>query len=669
MTQNRPRRVLVCGHRAFAAQGIVAALEAAGHEVVCFSRGKVRIEGNVVTGPVAGIAENPHLARPFDTVINYILLKDRGIEDNLAYLGALLRFCQERGVQHLMHLSSVSVYRGGTRTVDERSRVETDPSRKGSYGALKVATDRFLRRRARGAPKITLLRPGFILGGGLTSPIVGMAFRVPWNRLLLLGDARNTVPLTHRDLVHRALVRLVADPPRQPCEALLLVDPASPTRREYLEVCCRRLGCGVRVTTVPVVLWLIAGALGEGIARTLRMRLRVYRLIASACRRQRFDPALTQRRLRMDLSLDWPAALADSLPGQRPNVALPYRRVRWGRLAARRVVYIGFGRVVKQRHLPALKRLEYRGTIEAYDLRGYQDPTGHTVRALDEHIVEGDGLVVVASPGPAHVRAIGGLLRATGPVLVEKPLCCTREDLARWVEFARGREAATLVCHNYRFKRNVRRMMAHLARYNPGRLLHVHVAFQSPPVANERAAWLRDERRARTLLLDYGIHFLDVACMFSSGVWRAANVSHRLDHAGRTSLIAGDLAGDAYRVSFLLRQGFIPRRARVFFTFQNYGVSLGFFPETFVAHMTDDNPSLHLMEACPSARATAGKIADRLLGRDSDRSHQAVYLAADGRDPVLARALSVGSLQGFYEGLFDVAEAVYGRCDGEGGPP
>ena len=283
-------------------------------------------------------------------------------------------------------------------------------------------------------------------------------------------------------------------------------------------------------------------------------------------------------------------------------------------------------------------------------------------------------LFVVASPGPVHADAIAPLAAADGPVLVEKPLCYDAADLDRWIAFAAGRPAGVYACHNYRFKGNVQRMLRHLAAYNPGPLDHVTLEFQSPSVANSSSAWMRDERQSRTLLMDFAIHFLDLACLFATGSgggggtngspWTIVDVRHALDGAGRTGSITGRLAGP-YTVDFHMRQGFAPRRARLRYQFQNYVASLAFFPDTFVPHHADDNPWLHKAESRDSRRQTVRKVADKLTGRDSDPSHAALLAAAlsAGTSPEAARAvepLAVSSLAGFYRTLFDVADRVYG---------
>jgi len=659
--ESQSKRVLVCGHRSFAARGLAEALRAEGHEVVCFSRGEVARDGAVVTGPVFEMADNPHLAGPFDAVVNYVLLKNDPIEPNLRYIDALVRFCAEAQVKHLVHVSSMSVYRASVRRVTEDAQVEPRPERKGSYGSLKTATELHLASHVSGSTKLSLVRPGFILGQGLVDPIVGTGIRLPWNRLLALGNARSQFPLISRDMVNASIVRVVSQPPAGAVERLILVDPGSPTKGEYLRACCTGLGCGEGVWRLPVWLWLLVAGAGAVVLHVVGLgRLSRFKAIAAVCRRQRFDPAATVQRLGLSLSFDWRVGLAEAVDGQQMNVSLPYQPFALGRTAGQRVNFVGYGRIVKQKHLPALERLGFCGDVAAYDLRAGTDEDGRPIHAIDGARLPDADLHVVASPGPVHTEAIPLLETADGPVLVEKPLCYQEDELRAWQQFAQRRGGNVLVCHNYRFKANVARMMDHLARCNPGKLCHVFVHFQSPPVRNDWAAWRTRERRARTLLMDYSLHFLDVACMFTQQAWRIVDVSHEINVAGETALIRGEIASDAYRVSFLLRQGFMPRVARLRFCFQNYAASLGFFPDTFVAHMGHDSPVLHFQEGVASARATLTKVVEKVTGRDRDASHALVYDAAMGGHPAAAGCLRVDAVAAFYRLAFRLGEAVYG---------
>jgi predicted dehydrogenase len=202
-------------------------------------------------------------------------------------------------------------------------------------------------------------------------------------------------------------------------------------------------------------------------------------------------------------------------------------------------------------------------------------------------------------------------------------------------------------------------MVECLGRHNPGPLLHAHLEFESLPVAEDPAAWRRQEREARTLLMDYSIHFLDLACLFDEGEWRVDAVRHELDPDGRTALVDGRLVSERYAVTFLLRQGFGRRTASLLFTFQNYSVRLGFFPDTFALRMADDNPMLHLQEAAASLRAIAAKAWDRLLGKESDLSHALVFAAALGGAEDLTTVLGVGRLAPFYRVMLHLADLIY----------
>ena len=652
--------VLLCGHRSFAAQGLAERLRQAGHEVVCFSRGIQGEEEGVVTGSPQRVHANPHLSGRYDTVINYILLKDESVQSNIEYIESLLRLCRERSVSHLIHISSISVYKMSIGLVHEQAEVETNPGKKGPYGELKVATEQEIVKDLPLGTKLTLVRPGFILGSGLFNPIVGTGVRLPWNRLLALGNSRSQMPLITRDLVNEAIARIVAQPPADDCEVLLLVVNNPPTKKEYLDACCRILGCGTSVSALPVMVWLMAGFISEGLVRVIgRSHLKPLMKVRGVCRNYRFDSTHTQTRLGMNWSFDWRSALRQSLDGQESNFVTPNLQPKLPKTEAKTITFLGFGRVAKQKHLVALKHLGFDGTVNAYDLKATVTESGQQVQPITNAQLASADLFVVASPGRAHTDALPLLEKVEGPVLVEKPLCYTSAELREWQTFAESRKSQVLVCHNYRFKRNVVTMISFLQRFNSGRLNHVTVHFDSPPVNAAAAVWSRNERYSRTLLMDYSLHFLDVACMFAKGEWQSCEARYKLNSLGQTSLIEGRLASLDYSVSFLLRQSFRPRRTRLLFNFQNYSISLGFFPDTFVVYMSDDNPWLHFQEALVSARAVSRKIFAKMTGKDSDLSHAMVFAAVTNKELNLGSWLTVASLAPFYRMMFQISEMVY----------
>ena len=654
-------RILVTGTRSFAAQGLVELLAAAGHEVVTFNRGTASRHGSQVAGPTETMSENPHFDATYDAVVNYILLKDDNVEKNVTYTKVLLEFCKNKQVKHLLHISSISSFKSSVRRVHEKAKLEQVPERKGSYGSLKAATDLYLMKEAGPELKLTMLRPAFILGPGLVNPIVGTAARVPWNMLLVIGNGESGMPLISREQVNAAILKALENPPAESPDTLLLVASNTPTRNEYLQACCDDLGCGKGVAQWPRLLWWSVAIGGGAFATAIGLgKLGVYSKLTARLPTQRYDPAGTEKRLGMSLQLDWRKVLKESMDGQALNFDMPFKTAPLPTTHAKKISYLGYGRIVKQKHLPALKDLVFSGTLEAFDMVAGADSNGQVIKSIKTERVGDSDLIVVASPGTAHIQAIEQIGAAKGPVLIEKPLCYSDDELARWLAFGKQRQDPIYVCHNYRFKKNVRAAIDTLSKWNPGQLNHVSIHFESPPVSASSSPWMRNERVSRTLLLDFSLHFLDLACMFGRGVWKTDHVRYTLNSAGQTAMIDGHIACDTYGISFLLRQGFGPRRARVLLNFQNYSVSLGFFPDTYVTYMSNDNPWLHKYEKKQSMKATVRKILDKLTSKESDDSHPIAIAAAMGTAPTYEKCIRMETLAPFYTGMFELSRHIYG---------
>jgi nucleoside-diphosphate-sugar epimerase len=313
------KRILLCGHRAFAAQGLGAILEADGHAVTGFSRGACSAQHSCVTGPVSEMHRNRGIGPTYDAVINYIVLQEESVERNLAYLQSLLETCRRCEVKHLIHFSSLSVYRDDVSVYTENAPTKDDPARSGPNASLKIAADRFLLRHLPPAVKLSLVRPACILGDKIPDPIGSVGW--PWSsgRILVLGVAARIRPVISRDVLNRAIARLVADPPREAREVLLLVDANSPSCVEYLQACCDILGAGTGAVCLPTPFWI-----PSLLRRDLRNGWRAYsgrrfwRSVAQRCRQQRYKPASSERRIGFGFTCDWRQALAGKAAEQTP---------------------------------------------------------------------------------------------------------------------------------------------------------------------------------------------------------------------------------------------------------------------------------------------------------------------------------------------------------------
>lgn len=226
--------ILICGHRAFAARNLKELLKQAGHTVICFSRGEVKREGDVVTGLITEIDTNPLLLEEIDVVINFILLKNGSFEDNLAYVEALCRFCEKRKVKKLIHISSISAYPNEAKLITEETEIDHNYRLKGGYGAQKVLIDEYLikQRDERGLP-IIFLRPGFITAPDHPNPIGGIAKILPNGFTLLIGSKESSLPIVNRDEMQYGLQKVIEDVYPQP--VYLLVREGNHTKADYVK--------------------------------------------------------------------------------------------------------------------------------------------------------------------------------------------------------------------------------------------------------------------------------------------------------------------------------------------------------------------------------------------------------------------------------------------------
>ncbi len=555
----------------------------------------------------------------------------------------------------------MSVYKASEKIIIENAQIETDPKKKGDYGAWKVATENYLLENKIDGLRLSLLRPGFILGEGLVNPIVGNAFRTPWNKLMLYGTKKTIMPLISRESVHQTVIKILTTHSDKPVNIYALVDNASPSKEDYIKKCSRLLGISEVVISLPNFLWLTLGVFGD-VATKLIMKknMGLYQKFYNATRINIYDSTLTQKMLGLSYKMDWEKELMNSMEKQDLNYTFTEIPVTANKVLFDYINIIGFGRIIKQKHLPALRKLGLLNKIKAYDLSSYKDEIVGEVYSISKQGVTEAELNVISTPGPIHLSNLKSIAGNSSKVLVEKPLVYSKEELNELLNLFDKNVNKLFVCHNYRFKKNVIEMLSHIKKINTGELIKVDLVFQSPPVTNDSASWLRNERKAKTLLIDYALHFIDLACMFYPGKWNVTNINYTLNESGQTDKISGLLiSANGIEVNLLLRQGFFPRRARVFYTFQNYGIALNFFPDTFTSYMATDNFPIYKSESKNLRKSTIKKVISTLRNRDSDDSHILVYHSVFNSNKVSESSLSVRNLHNFYELLFTISDKVY----------
>lgn len=215
------KRVLICGEKSFVASGLIPKLEKAGLSVVTFSRSD---------GSVFELKDNVKLSGGFDAVINFILLKDCGVDENVRYAKALHEFCEAHDVTRLYQISSISVYPNDAEVVDEKSPIETDFEKKGVYAAPKVAVDNFLISQKK-SYAVTFIRPGFVIEEGRAPSWAGIVKELPLVGGVLMGDQGSTLPTIRKETLHEAIVRLVKE--AIPLDVCLALDMRGGTKANF----------------------------------------------------------------------------------------------------------------------------------------------------------------------------------------------------------------------------------------------------------------------------------------------------------------------------------------------------------------------------------------------------------------------------------------------------
>ncbi len=226
-------RILLCGNNSFAANGLSDKLLKVGTELDCFSRGEEKCIGNKITGNILRMLDNKYLDKTYDVVINFIIVKDSGIEENLQYIKALDTFCCERKVKRFIQISSISVYANNLKYINEESEIETDPNKKGGYASIKVAVDQYLLNK-KSSYSVTFIRPGFIVSSEKKSLLAGIGFLLPFNFSVLLGNKKTSLPLINKERLHEGIIRIVLKDDPKP--VYLLLENIKGTKYDFFRV-------------------------------------------------------------------------------------------------------------------------------------------------------------------------------------------------------------------------------------------------------------------------------------------------------------------------------------------------------------------------------------------------------------------------------------------------
>ena len=221
--------ILICGHRSFVATGLENKVKEVSLSYDTFSRGNKERNGFNVTGNVLMMHQN-ELLNEYDCVINFIILKNCSVDDNLKYIASLLEFCKRAHVKRLIQISSISVYPNEAIEVNEKSDIEKDRHNKGGYASIKVAVDHYIEEHKPKGIETVYVRPGFIYEKNHEISKAGILFsKFGFN--VLFGDRNTTLPLISRSKIHDALIKIVKS--KECRQVYLLLNPDREDSTKY----------------------------------------------------------------------------------------------------------------------------------------------------------------------------------------------------------------------------------------------------------------------------------------------------------------------------------------------------------------------------------------------------------------------------------------------------
>jgi nucleoside-diphosphate-sugar epimerase len=199
-------KILICGQNSFVAYSLFDKLIKMGFDVDCFSRGEEGRNGFQVTGNVLNLNSNSFFKTEYDIVLNFILIKDKSVKDNIDYISSLVDFCKTHRVKNLIQISSISVYSNSEKLVNESTNIEYNSNKEG-YSRIKIEVDKFLESVQDTHFKISFIRLGYVIAADRPIPFIKKFF---FDFVFIKGSKRSILPLVNREVVHEAFLRIIS---------------------------------------------------------------------------------------------------------------------------------------------------------------------------------------------------------------------------------------------------------------------------------------------------------------------------------------------------------------------------------------------------------------------------------------------------------------------------
>ena len=691
-------KILVTGASGFLGSSFVRRAQSEGHDIAAVVRRMPALEAVNMRLINADIRDmRASATADADAVVHFATATSgpdaefiaTAVQGTLAVLEAAVA----ANVRTFVHISSMSAYSvTSARDADGEIPLENHPEGRGAYARAKVLAERAIRERAAdgslSAIDVSVLRPGFVLGELTASPLGGCAAELPGGLAIGLGNADHAVPVVDVEDLNTSILAVLGELPVAGRLRTYDVLSRVPSKREFIALHERLTGRPERTLWVPE---LIAAALAGGIDALQQLRGQPPRARSSVRRLYDFDPrTLPWRRLWGDFGLEPQAderkALLRALSGARrplpdheesrpmPEIAEIARissslRAPAGERVA--TVVVGAGRIASEMHLAALKalpRLHVRAVVDTNLARGRALASRLNARAvptldeLDEDLLT-NGLGVIATPGNTHAALAMSLLDRGASVVLEKPAATTLEGWEEIVASAKRTERPVSVVQNYRLRPSAINLWRFLGTHEVGPLRYARLIFRTQRLHREPARWMRDEKRHRALLVELGVHFLDLAFVVGGGIRTIEHVVTEDDATGAATVrVEGAALLDrGGRLAFELDASGDAQQTQLSLEFDRATCVLDFFPDGFRILPQRANP-------VDDFRATAVRTKDALVERvrpasgmpPRARPHWQIYAehlrTIDGGPP---GPFSIHALEPTMRSLEAIAEHVY----------
>jgi scyllo-inositol 2-dehydrogenase (NADP+) len=234
---------------------------------------------------------------------------------------------------------------------------------------------------------------------------------------------------------------------------------------------------------------------------------------------------------------------------------------------------IGFGmagRVFHATLISSVEGLELAAVVERNSSNAAERYPGITTyRSLDAMLADSSlGLFVVATPSGTHFEVARQVLEAGKPVVVDKPMSTTADEIAQLIQLAAAGQTPLIPFLNRRWDSDFQTIHKLIDEGSLGRLVFFESRFDRwRPVQPTNRLWKEDPAQGGGVLLDLGTHLADQALtlfgkpdavsadVLCERAWARANDAFnlRLRYPGLTVVLGANSLSTPARPRFHLR--------------------------------------------------------------------------------------------------------------------